>query len=165
MKELSYEDFELKQVEIKETAADYVVEFVAHRESETMKFEETIKHTKKIFENSQIVPLFKRLAQFIPTNEKDIELVKLRTWEFGGVAASAKFTFTSLVNNSTQNKAAINKADIGALFGDNYEEVKTVLEEIKLNLYNVLIKGEVYPVKTTTAKLETNSDNEVELSF
>lgn len=156
-KEVGYDDFELKSLEIK-SVTEYKVEYFEEFKEEAGNYIEETAKTKKLYHNSQLMPLIKRLNNFLPTEEKGATTVKIRFWELGGEIEQIKITYShTITGTATETRSSFKKTPLRILFKDNLEEVQTVLEEIKVNLYNVLICGEVYHSKTASASMEGDS--------
>lgn len=153
--EIEYENFVLGKVEIK-SKADYTVHWQEWFSSEVSEYYEANSRSKKIWLNSKLMPLIRRLTSFVPTNEKAIVLKSFEVWEAAGVAEKIKFNFECVVNNNIST-GQFKKADISATFGDRQEELLTCIEEIKLNLYEVLVKGETYIKKASSVNIDSGN--------
>lgn len=157
MNRIEYNDFELNSLEIKAEGTEYKAEWTEHFEDETSEYKEANKRGQKSWRNVNLRPICNRLTSFISSDEA-IELVKITVFEFAREIQAIKIVYQS-VKDTIVTKTTVNKSSIVIAFGeDRLEEAMTCLEEIKMNLYQVLIGREVFEKKSLKVSVSENGE-------
>lgn len=145
---VTYNDFQLIQLELTDNQAQIKAKWKEWHSHENIGYPIEQERKYPIFLNDRVKELFDKLNDFVPT-DGNVSVIKVKLWELDGEMVSISLTYENALKISSgavnkkqrTTKTTTKKLPIIDTWEHNVDELMAILEDIKVNSYQSLVKG------------------------